>query len=64
MTQFTSTPAPSEVEAFIGQVVVELSVAFTRQAVTDLSIAFFDVLANVGRKLGTILALTARGTPC
>jgi len=45
-------------------VVVELSVAFIRQAVTDLSIAFFDVLANVGRKLGTILALTARGTPC
>jgi SAM-dependent methyltransferase len=40
MTQFTPPPAPSEVEAFIGQVI------------TDLSAAFSGVLVNVGRKLG------------
>ena len=40
MTQFTPPPAPSEVEAFIGQVV------------TDLSATFSGVLVNVGRKLG------------
>jgi 2-polyprenyl-3-methyl-5-hydroxy-6-metoxy-1,4-benzoquinol methylase len=40
MNQFTPPPAPSEVEAFIGQVI------------TDLSAAFSGVLVNVGRKLG------------
>ena len=40
MNQFTPPPAPSDVEAFIGQVV------------TDLSAAFSGVLVNVGRKLG------------
>src|SRR5215471_11536177 len=45
MTQFTPPPAPSEVEAFIGQVV------------TDLSAAFSGVLVNVGRKLGLYQAM-------
>ena len=40
MTQFTPPVASGEVEAFIGQVV------------TDLSAAFSGVLVNVGRKLG------------
>jgi hypothetical protein len=40
MTQFTPPPAPGEVEAFIGQVV------------TDLSATFSGALDNVGRKLG------------
>src|SRR6201981_2598695 len=45
MTQFKPPPAPSEVEAFIGQVV------------TDLSAAFSGVLVNVGRKLGLYQAM-------
>ena len=45
MTQFTPPPAPSEVEAFIGQVV------------PDLSAAFSGVLVNVGRKLGLYQAM-------
>jgi hypothetical protein len=40
VSQFTPPPAPSEVEAFIGQVG------------TDLSAAFSGVLVDVGRKLG------------
>jgi hypothetical protein len=40
MTQLMPPPAPSEIEAFIGQVV------------TDLSAAVSGVLVNVGRKLG------------
>jgi len=40
MTQSTPVPAPNEIEAFIGQVVA------------DLSAAFSGVLINVGRKLG------------
>jgi len=44
MTQITpppaAAPAPGEVEAFVGQVV------------TDLSAAVSGVLVNVGRKLG------------
>jgi 2-polyprenyl-3-methyl-5-hydroxy-6-metoxy-1,4-benzoquinol methylase len=50
MTQFTPPPAPSEVEAFIGQVV------------TDLSAAFSGVLVNVGRKLGLYQAMADLGT--
>jgi SAM-dependent methyltransferase len=49
MTQFTPPPAPSEVEAFIGQVV------------TDLSAAFSGVLVNVGRKLGLYRAMVDLG---
>jgi SAM-dependent methyltransferase len=50
MTRFTPPPAPSEVEAFIGQVV------------TDLSAAFSGVLVNVGRKLGLYQAMADLGT--
>ena len=50
MTQLTPPPAPSEVEAFIGQVV------------TDLSAAFSGVLVNVGRKLGLYQAMADLGT--
>src|SRR6516164_1786015 len=49
MTQFTPLPAPSEVEAFISQVV------------TDLSAAFSGVLVNVGRKLGLYQAMADLG---
>src|SRR6185369_2303516 len=49
MTQFTPPPAPSEIEAFIGQVV------------TDLSAAFSGVLVNVGRKLGLYQAMAELG---
>jgi SAM-dependent methyltransferase len=49
MTQFTPPPAPGEVEAFIGQVV------------TDLSAAFSGVLVNVGRKLGLYQAMAEMG---
>ena len=49
MTKFTPPPAPSEVEAFIGQVV------------TDLSAAFSGVLVNVGRKLGLYQAMVDLG---
>ena len=49
MTQFTPPPAPSEIEAFIGQVV------------TDLSAAFSGVLVNVGRKLGLYQAMADLG---
>jgi len=42
-------PAPSEIEAFIGQVV------------TDLSAAFSGVLINVGRKLGLYQAMADLG---
>src|SRR5690242_8849010 len=46
MTKFTPpTPAPADVQAFIGQVV------------TDLSAAFSGVLVNVGRKLGLYQAM-------
>src|ERR1700756_1040381 len=48
MTHFTPQPAPGEVEAFIGQVV------------TDLSAAFSGVLVNVGRKLGLYQAMADR----
>jgi 2-polyprenyl-3-methyl-5-hydroxy-6-metoxy-1,4-benzoquinol methylase len=49
MTQFTPSPAPREIEAFIGQVV------------TDLSAAFSGVLVNVGRKLGLYQAMADLG---
>jgi hypothetical protein len=49
MNQFTPPPAPSEVEAFIGQVVA------------DLSAAFSGVLVNVGRKLGLYQAMADLG---
>jgi hypothetical protein len=49
MTQFTPPPAPGEVEAFVGQVV------------TDLSAAFSGVLVNVGRKLGLYQAMADLG---
>ena len=49
MTQCTPSPAPGEVEAFIGQVV------------TDLSAAFSGVLVNVGRKLGLYRAMAGMG---
>jgi SAM-dependent methyltransferase len=49
MTRFTPPPAPSEIEAFIGQVV------------TDLSAAFSGVLVNVGRKLGLYQAMAELG---
>ena len=51
MTQLTPPPAPSEIEAFIGQVV------------TDLSATFSGVLVNVGRKLGLYRAMVDLG-PC
>jgi 2-polyprenyl-3-methyl-5-hydroxy-6-metoxy-1,4-benzoquinol methylase len=51
MTKFTPPPVPSEVEAFIGRVV------------TDLSAAFSGVLVNVGRKLGFYQAMADLG-PC
>ena len=51
MTQFTPLPAPSEVEAFISQVV------------TDLSAACSGVLVNVGRKLGLYQSMADLG-PC
>ena len=50
MSQFTPPPAPSEVQAFIGQVV------------TDLSAAFSGVLVNVGRKLGPYQAMAGACT--
>lgn len=49
MTEFSSLPAPSEVEAFIGQVV------------SDLSAAFSGVMVNVGRKLGLYRAMADLG---
>lgn len=49
MTQLAQPPAPSEVEAFVGQVV------------TDLSAAFSGVLVNVGRKLGLYQAMADLG---
>jgi SAM-dependent methyltransferase len=49
MPQVTPSPAPGEVEAFIGQVV------------SDLSAAFSGVLVNVGRKLGLYQAMAERG---
>jgi SAM-dependent methyltransferase len=49
MNQFTPPPAPAEVEAFVGQVI------------TDLSAAFSGVLVNVGRKLGLYQILAERG---
>ena len=51
MTQFTPPPAPNEVEAFISQVV------------TDLSAACSGVLVNVGRKLGLYQSMADLG-PC
>jgi hypothetical protein len=49
MTQCTPSTAPGEVEAFIDQVV------------TDLSAAFSGVLVNVGRKLGLYQAMADIG---
>ena len=49
MTQLMPPPAPSEIEAFIGQVV------------TDLSATSFGVLVNVGRKLGLYQAMADLG---
>src|SRR6201994_4021039 len=49
MTQLTPSPAPREVEAFIGQVI------------TALSAAFSGVLVNVGRKLGLYQAMAELG---
>jgi len=49
MTHFTPPPSPGEIEAFVGQVV------------TDLSAAFSGVLVNVGRKLGMYKAMVDLG---
>ncbi len=49
MNEFATQPAPAEVEAFVGQVV------------TDLSAAFSGVLVNVGRKLGLYQAMADLG---
>jgi hypothetical protein len=49
MTQLIPSPAPSEIEAFMGQ------------AVTDLSATFSGVLVNVGRKLGLYQAMADLG---
>jgi SAM-dependent methyltransferase len=49
MTKFTAPPTPTEVQAFVGQVV------------TDLSAAFSGVLVNVGRKLGLYQAMADLG---
>src|SRR5689334_24641867 len=49
MSKFTPPPAPTDVQAFIGQVV------------TDLSAAFSGVLVNVGRRLGLYQAMAGRG---
>jgi 2-polyprenyl-3-methyl-5-hydroxy-6-metoxy-1,4-benzoquinol methylase len=49
MTTVAPSPAPSDVQAFIGQVV------------TDLSAAFSGVLVNVGRKLGLYQAMAELG---
>lgn len=51
MTKLTPPPAPSDVQAFVGQVV------------TDLSAALSGVLVNVGRKLGLYKAMADLG-PC
>jgi SAM-dependent methyltransferase len=50
MIQFTPSPAPGEIESFIGQVI------------TDLGAAFSGVLVNVGRKLGLYQAMADIGT--
>ena len=49
MTQITTPPVPGGVEAFTGQVV------------TDLSAAFSGVLVNVGRKTGRYQAMADLG---
>jgi hypothetical protein len=49
MTQLMPPPASSEIEAFIGQVV------------TDLSPTFSGVLVNVGRKLALYQAMADLG---
>ena len=49
MIRFTPPPAPHEIEAFVGQVV------------TDLSATFSGVLVNVGRKLGLYQAMAELG---
>ena len=49
MTQLMPPPASSEIEAFIGQVV------------TDLSATFSGVLVNVGRKPGLYQAMADLG---
>jgi SAM-dependent methyltransferase len=51
MTRFSPQPAPADVQAFVGQVV------------TDLSAAVSGVLVNVGRKLGLYQAMAELG-PC
>ena len=51
MTKLASAPAPADVQAFVGQVV------------TDLSAAVSGVLVNVGRKLGLYQAMAEIG-PC
>ena len=49
MTEYTPPPAPSDVQAFMGQVV------------TDLGAAFSGVLVNVGRRLGLYRAMADLG---
>ncbi|MFI5032935.1 MAG: hypothetical protein ACHQPH_19750 [Reyranellales bacterium] len=49
MTKLTPAPAPADVQAFVGQVV------------TDLSAAASGVLVNVGRKLGLYQAMAELG---
>src|SRR5215831_13262153 len=49
MTKFTPPPVPDEINAFVGQVI------------TDLSAAFSGVLVNVGRKLGLYQAMANLG---
>jgi 2-polyprenyl-3-methyl-5-hydroxy-6-metoxy-1,4-benzoquinol methylase len=50
MAKVTPFPAPADIQAFLGQVV------------TDLSAAFSGVLVNVGRKLGLYQAMADLGT--
>jgi hypothetical protein len=49
MSKLPPPPAPADVQAFVGQVV------------TDLSAAFSGVLVNVGRKLGLNQAMAELG---
>jgi len=49
MSQLSQSPSHSEVEAFVGQVV------------TDLSAAVSGVLVNVGRRLGLCQAMAELG---
>ena len=58
MAQFTRTPAPGEVQAFIGQVLSAMG--FTRVTANGFSVdAELSVLTMVGAVLGQTLASVA-----